>query len=169
MTLSTVTRQEILNFVAEKLHEQGQVSNRLDNTGNLQCAYRGFDLDHPEKTLKCAIGHLIPTKAYDRMMDDYSMSVLEMQRSIDKEKLDGLSKEAFQPDGEQFLYFLQRAHDLIPPDAKGLAFDAHLATNIRSRVLNKFTDLTLPKILQDIMDDPKNQKELSQIDLLPSW
>ena len=109
-----MNRQEMFDFVATKLIEQGGPANNVDGS----CRYR------TDKGRKCAAGWLIEDKFYDPRMENLSISAMQMStdggwRENQIERCDhpesllyfGLIDSGVSPDDIEFVGQLQQAHD----------------------------------------------------------
>jgi hypothetical protein len=91
------TKQKIFDYVAKKLYDQGCTSLSV----NGRCAYRGFN------ETKCAVGHLIPSNLYNRIMEG-PLYLLKQATKSKRLKL-------FLDSNYDFLHDLQKVHDFIKP------------------------------------------------------
>lgn len=87
--LANPTKQNIFDFVVDKLRQQGKQSwipesersmgvdgePEINGCSDNGCRYR---LPTPDGVLKCALGHLIPDEIYTEKMEGKSISAVEM-------------------------------------------------------------------------------------------
>lgn len=97
-----MTAQEIFDHVTTFLRKQGEKSVIVNSEGGLHCYYR-----HPEKSLKCAIGCLIPDHLYEEKMDAENYIV-------DSLFMDYPSLNALYGKHVELLHKLQHIHDTEP-------------------------------------------------------
>lgn len=95
-----MNKQSILNFVCDKLVEQGKPS--LSNSVSGVCAYRSSD------GFKCAAGHLIDDDSYDERFEGYSCESNNVKNAL---KNSGIPEDLI-----PFVSSLQKAHDLAWDD-----------------------------------------------------
>lgn len=92
-----MTAQEVFDFVVHALREQGVPS--ID-TSDFRCQYRA--MTESGRTLKCAVGHLIPDDLYSPDLESLSPDNTVMQRVLARLEL---------TEHTELLTDLQRAHD----------------------------------------------------------
>jgi hypothetical protein len=104
-----MNQQEIFDTVAKHLFEQGEQSTAWDEDFKKnKCRYRD-GIGKKGKVLKCAVGVLIPDEDYDPAMENGSSSVNAIMANENfKNKL-----PAYFATEQEFLYRLQRVHDII--------------------------------------------------------
>lgn len=118
--------QDIFDYVAEKLMEQGEKSISWEQE---VCQYRQ---EHSDKMLKCAIGWLIPDELYNPGFEDHGGGLEYVLNTLGVTTRDVDDDTYFT---ERYLFFreLQECHDNTPEDE----FRTGL-WNEMSKLANKF-------------------------------
>lgn len=119
-SLNKAKPQKLFDQVLTAMREQRV---RSTSSGTEMCLYRG------PRGNKCALGHLIPDKAYDKEMECNTLNGLMTKSHF----LDGLSD-----DRQDLLGDLQDKHDEWMPTRKGLSmkpFEAEMAVLAQERSL----------------------------------
>lgn len=136
--IENFSKQEIFDFVSEKLLAQGKrsmIPNPYDPEG-MRCSYHNeaCDMNGP----KCAVGHLLSEEEHKRI------DFLELNGADLGRLLDGLEIE-LSNDMRAFLRLLQDAHDMAGSDG------AHFAKWFvhRMYLLAKRFDLSTEKLPAD--------------------
>lgn len=101
-----MNEQSIFNKVYRHLLKQNKKSRaRIGGTGKISCAYRG------DNGLRCAVGCLIPNKAYSPKMEGLSVECISGGDYRSFPSLDWMHKHRF------LLSDLQKVHDRVKPSA----------------------------------------------------
>jgi hypothetical protein len=106
------TRQQVFDYCATKLLEQGKPSGRVDGNGMFQCEYNGPGGKH------CAIGWLVTDE--ERVEEQSAIRSIATNLQL---------TQRLSPSDEEFLTRLQAAHDDAASDT-----DELFATGVRSRL-----------------------------------
>lgn len=116
--------QNIFDFVARKLLEQGQKSRGVEIEGEWKahvCAYRGPD------GLKCAAGHLMPDHIYRRDMEGVTIGDIVW------------FEDTFDDDEQTLIFCLQRMHDGYDPGLWAQRLDSIArAREVETYVVDEF-------------------------------
>lgn len=137
--LTKAEKQQVFNLVASRLVKQGRqsvTSVRTPYGQSKSCVYRKKVRTGPD--LKCAIGQLIPKKAYRPEFDGYEANgdgpqsetgyhITRVIVNLDRDKLSPLSRKALSKPNVLFLRTLQAWHDAVDPK-KGDRFLKELAS-----------------------------------------
>ena len=105
-----LNNQEVFDKVARALIKQGEASvpagyNDITDT----CRYR---IRRGTRTLKCAVGHLLPARLYDREMEGVSAEVVISGGWYEGRRFEDISEECgLQDVPKGLLADLQEAHD----------------------------------------------------------
>lgn len=156
--LTKAEKQQVFNLVASRLVKQGRqsVTSVPTPSGPSKfCVYRKKMRTGPD--LKCAIGQLIPKKAYRPEFDGHTVGngfdhigmgyyITRLVFSLDRDKLSPLSRKALSKPNHQFLRALQCWHDGIDPTSFGDVFRKKLAS-ASARIVKDF-NLELPASLK---------------------
>ena len=105
-----LNNQEVFNKVARALMKQGEASvPSIHDDITDTCRYR---IRRGTKTLKCAVGHLIPAKLYDKKMEGVSAGVVIFGGEHGERRFEDISGECgLQDVPKGLLADLQWAHD----------------------------------------------------------
>jgi hypothetical protein len=110
MTKKQMTDQEVFDKVARALMTQGEASvpaNYDDTTGT--CRYR---IRRGTRTLKCAVGHLLPARLYDKTMEGVNAETVVFGGEYEGRRFEDISGECgLQGVSQALLTDLQSAHD----------------------------------------------------------
>ena len=110
-----LNNQEVFNKVARALIKQGEASvpagyNDITDT----CRYR---IRKGTRTLKCAVGHLLPAKLYDKRMEGVTADVVVFGGTYEDKHFADISEACGLSDVSSALLFdLQDAHDVALAD-----------------------------------------------------
>jgi len=109
-----LTKQEVFDKVARALMAQGEASMPANYTPGISgnggtCRYR---IRKGTRTLKCAVGHLIPAKLYDKKMEGATAEIVIFGGEYEERRFEDISGECgLQDVPKGLLAHLQWAHD----------------------------------------------------------